>query len=151
MRIGIISDTHGLLREEVLRGLERCDYIFHAGDICDGTIISKLESIAPLFAVRGNNDIGKWAKDLPDEVRVELDGKRFYMAHDLMTMDEEEEADFIICGHSHKFRIENLGDKWLVNPGSCGRRRFRLPLTWLVMELEEGEVYFYRQEIEEKA
>ena len=57
----------------------------------------------------------------------------------------------LICGHSHKFRIENLGDKWLVNPGSCGRRRFRLPLTWLVMELEEGEVYFYRQEIEEKA
>lgn len=149
MRIGIISDTHGVLREEVISGLKGCDYIFHAGDVCDEAIIDKLKSIAPSYIVRGNNDIGNWGRELPYEIRVELGSKRFYMIHDLMDKDEEE-ADIIISGHSHRFKIEKVDGRWLLNPGSCGRRRFRLPLTWLIMEITEGEVYFYRQEIEEK-
>lgn len=147
-KIGIISDTHGLLRTEVLRELKGCDAIFHGGDIGKAEILDKLLEIAPVFAVRGNID-REW-EDIPETVDVVLAGMKIYMIHNKkLITDDISDKDIIIYGHSHKYeekRINRSSDKcgdgqlWL-NPGSCGARRFHLPITIAVIEVDGNKLY----------
>ena len=139
IRVAVISDTHGVLRPEVLAYLEKSDYIIHAGDICTKKVLDKLESIAPLFIVRGNNDVGAWADVLETEIYFTLGKYRFYLIHDKKLVTAHPEAvDFIIFGHSHKYFHEQQGKTCWLNPGSCGRARFHLPLTMATLELSDN-------------
>lgn len=140
-KIGIISDTHDMLREEVKEILSSCDVILHGGDINRQSILDELRKLAPVYAVRGNND-KEWAQEIPETLRIELYGIRFYMIHNQKKLRESvDDRDVIIYGHSHKYaeRREN-GILWL-NPGSCGPGRFQAPVTMAVMELEENGSY----------
>ena len=147
-QIGVISDTHGLLRQEVKDILKECDVILHAGDIDRQRIVEELKELKPLYIVRGNAD-KEWAQGLPKELIVELFGRRFYMLHnkkDLTAMSEE--ADFIIYGHSHKYEEKEADGKVWLNPGSCGKRRFSQPITMAVIELgEDGQYTIVRKDI----
>ncbi|MCU1287006.1 MAG: phosphoesterase, family [Acidobacteriales bacterium] len=130
--VGVISDTHGLLRPEAAAALRGSDHIIHAGDIGDPEIISELNNIAPVTAIRGNIDTESWANRIPETEIVELAGKSFYILHDRKQLDlVPEAAGFraIISGHSHKPLIETKNDVLYFNPGSAGPRRFKLPIT----------------------
>jgi uncharacterized protein len=132
MRIGLISDTHNLLRDEARRALAGVDHVLHAGDICTRAVLDQLEAIAPLSAVRGNNDQGAWANALPETVIVPIAGVRILIVHDLATLaiDPPAEAiDVVVSGHSHRPRVEKRDSVLYVNPGSAGPRRFRLPVS----------------------
>jgi putative phosphoesterase len=129
--IGVISDTHGLLRYEALHALEQSDYIIHAGDVGDPTILSKLAEIAPLTAVRGNVDRGAWAQKLPETSVLEIAGLSIYVLHILERLDlKPEAAGFaaVIYGHSHIPKQEMKDGVLYFNPGSAGPKRFRLPV-----------------------
>jgi len=131
MRIGVISDTHGLLRPEAIAALRGCDRILHAGDIGDPEILDRLRELAPVTAIRGNVDRGPWAKALPETEVVEVAGISIYMLHDLAQLDLKPEAAgfrVVIYGHSHQPKIEEKNGVLYFNPGSAGRRRFRLPV-----------------------
>ena len=137
MKIGIVSDTHGILKEEVLTKLVGCAAIFLAGDVGDRCILEALEKIAPTYVVKGNNDSVDMG--LEETLEVELEGHRFYMIHDLKTIKKVPSGyDFIISGHSHQFDIHYKNKTTYINPGGCGKRRFGLPLTMVILELEEG-------------
>jgi hypothetical protein len=130
--IGVISDTHGLLRPEVLAALRGSDYIIHAGDIGDSKILAKLETIAPVIAVRGNLDKGAWARKLPATNVLEVYGVSIYVLHNLAELDlKPEVAGFaaVVYGHSHVPKQEMKRGVLYLNPGSAGPRRFRLPVT----------------------
>lgn len=132
LRVGLISDTHGLLRPEALAYLEGSDHIVHAGDIGDPRILDALARIAPLTAVRGNNDHGDWAEQLPEEAVVDVGAVRVYVVHDLKTPHADPDslgARVVISGHSHQPSIAERGALLYVNPGSAGRRRFKLPIA----------------------
>lgn len=132
MRIGLISDTHGLLRPAVLAFLAGSDRIVHAGDVCDAPVLEALAAIAPVTAVRGNNDTAAWASALPASVRVRLGGVVLYAVHDLATIDIDPAAagvQVVVSGHSHRPSVEQRGAVLYVNPGSAGPRRFRLPIS----------------------
>jgi len=132
MLIGLISDTHGLMRPEALDALRGCERILHAGDIGDPGILATLETIAPVTAIRGNNDTADWARDLPDTRLVQLGDVAVYMLHDLKELPARPagvHVDVIVAGHSHKPLVETREDVLIVNPGSAGRRRFRLPIS----------------------
>ena len=139
MRIGILSDTHDLLRQEVTDVLQGCDCILHAGDISSRRILDRLEQIAPVKAVRGNND-KEWAEDLPLFLDFELAGLRIYMTHRKKDLPQDLAAyDLVVCGHSHQYASvwqEFPGGKrtLLFNPGSCGPRRFVQPITMAILE-----------------
>src|SRR3954468_16246526 len=130
-RIGIISDTHGLLRPEAERRLAGVDHIVHAGDIGRPEIVDALRRIAPVTAIRGNVDSGAWAREYPDTILLRLAGKSIYVLHDLKTLQADPGAgiDVIVSGHSHVPKIETVGSVLYLNPGSAGRRRFNLPIT----------------------
>ncbi len=146
-RIGIISDTHGLLRQEVLEILKECDVALHAGDIDRQSVIDELKRQGPLYAVRGNGD-REWAENLPGELVLELFGYRFYMVHNKRDISEQaKKADFIIYGHSHKYEEHESGGQVWLNPGSCGKRRFALPVTMAVVEIEAGGYRIIRKDI----
>ncbi|MTV16311.1 MULTISPECIES: metallophosphoesterase family protein [Bradyrhizobium] len=136
-RIGIISDTHGLLRPEAERGLTGVDHIIHAGDIGRPEIVDSLRRIAPVTAIRGNVDSGEWARDYPDTNLVRLAGKSIYVLHDLKTLKAGRGAgiDVILSGHSHVPKIDTVGGVLYLNPGSAGPRRFKLPITFATLEL----------------
>ncbi|QQO33210.1 metallophosphoesterase family protein [Bradyrhizobium diazoefficiens] len=136
-RIGIISDTHGLLRPEAERGLTGVDHIIHAGDIGRPEIVDALRRIAPVTAIRGNVDSGAWARDYPDANLVRLAGKSIYVLHDLKTLKADPGAgiDVIVSGHSHMPKIDMVGSVLYLNPGSAGPRRFKLPITLATLEL----------------
>jgi len=130
--IGLISDTHGLLRPEALEALRGCDFIVHAGDVGDGAILERLSRIAPVTAVRGNNDHGAWASALPQSARLEVGARRIYVIHDIAQLDSDPAArgiDAVVFGHSHQPKAEWRGGVLYVNPGSAGPRRFRLPIS----------------------
>ena len=132
IRVGLISDTHGLIREEALRALAGCAHIIHAGDIVTPAILDRLRKIAPLTVVRGNNDRGDWAKSLPEFEVVELGTVLVYVRHDRAELDIEPAAAgfrVVVCGHSHKPLIESRDGVLYVNPGSAGPRRFKLPIA----------------------
>ena len=131
-RIGVISDTHGLLRPAALRALLGADLIVHAGDIGGPEVLDSLRAVAPVVAVRGNNDRGPWAAALPETDVVETGGRSLYVLHDVKTLDLDPRAagfDAVIAGHSHQPRIERRDGVLFLNPGSAGPRRFRLPIA----------------------
>ena len=135
-RIGIISDTHGLLRAEAKRGLTGVNHIIHAGDIGRPEIVEALRRIAPVTAIRGNVDSGEWAREYPDTKLVCLAGKSIYVLHDLKTLQAYPgDFDVIISGHSHVPKIDTVGGVLYLNPGSAGRRRFKLPITLATLEV----------------
>ena len=139
-RIGIISDTHGLLRPEAKRGLAGVNHIIHAGDIGRPEIVDALRRIAPVTAIRGNVDSGEWAREYPDTKLVRLAGKSIYVLHDLKTLQADPGAgiDVIIFGHSHVPKIDTVGGVLYLNPGSAGPRRFKLPITLATLEVTPG-------------
>lgn len=130
--LAVIADTHGLLRPEAVAALRGADAIVHAGDIGSPDIVPALAEIAPVTAVRGNNDRGVWAESLPDDAIVEIAGVRVYVRHDVKTLDLDPRARgfaAVLAGHSHQPRAEERDGVLFFNPGSAGPRRFRLPVT----------------------
>jgi uncharacterized protein len=130
--IGLISDTHGLLRPEALTALEGCGLIVHAGDVGKAEILEKLRAIAPVVAVRGNIDKGDWALQLPITAVGEADSARIYVLHDLRQLELDPIAAgfrMVVSGHSHRPGQAEWDGVLYVNPGSAGPRRFRLPIT----------------------
>lgn len=138
MFLGVISDTHGLLRPEAVQALHGVDAIVHAGDVGSLEVLNSLKRIAPVFAVRGNVDTDHWARELPVTTVVELHGVVFYVLHNLRELDLRPEAanfDFVISGHTHQpAQSERHGVVYL-NPGSAGPRRFHLPVTLALVDL----------------
>ena len=130
--IGVISDTHGLLRTEALEALNGVDLILHAGDIGNSQVLEALQSIAPVVAVRGNNDIGEWAAKLPECEVVEAGQVNVYMLHNVKEINLNPVAkgfQVVVSGHSHKPSVEERMGVLYVNPGSAGPRRFSLPVS----------------------
>jgi putative phosphoesterase len=139
--IGVISDTHDLLRPQALKELETSDLILHAGDITSEWVLDELRGIAPVYAVRGNNDRGDWANALPETLSVDLGGVSIYMIHNIKEMKIDPAArghDVVIYGHSHKPVAEYRGDILYLNPGSPGRRRFKLPVSMAFLRIIDG-------------
>jgi putative phosphoesterase len=138
MRIGIISDTHGLLRPEAQRALSGVQLIIHAGDVGAPEILTQLKTIAPVFAVRGNVDTQPWAHELPLTTVVEIAGFNFYVLHNLHDLDLKPQAagfDAVISGHTHQAEQRHDGGVLFLNPGSAGPRRFQLPVTLALLEI----------------
>lgn len=140
MRVGLISDTHGLLRPEAISALRGVDWILHAGDICGREVLDALAAIAPVDAVRGNNDHDAWGRTLPESLDRELDGVRIRVIHDRKALKDTRGIDVVISGHSHRPSIETVDDILYVNPGSAGPRRFSLPIAIGVLTVERGRV-----------
>lgn len=149
MRVGLISDTHGLLRPEALAAFEGVGHIIHAGDIGDG-VLAGLRRIAPVTAIRGNNDRGPWANDIPDTTQVELEEARIYVIHDLAEFDSFADVDVVISGHSHMPEFYTEEGILYVNPGSAGPRRFKLPISVGFLEIKGGDVTASLQELQVK-
>ena len=136
-KIGILSDTHGLLRDEVIRVLEGCDVILHGGDINRQEILDELEKIAPVYVVRGNND-KEWAERLLVFLDIEILGLHICMTHKKKDLPKDLESyDLVVCGHSHKYEQKQTGSTLLINPGSCGPRRFNQDITLAILTLSE--------------
>lgn len=143
MRIGLISDTHGLLRPEALDFLAGSDHIVHGGDIGNPEILERLAAIAPLTVVRGNNDTAAWARTIPVTARLEAGGVPLYVIHDLKELDIDPAGSgvrVVVSGHSHKPACAERGGVLYVNPGSAGRRRFSLPIAAGELLIEGGRV-----------
>jgi len=140
MRVGLISDTHGLLRPEALEFLRGADHIVHAGDIGAAEILSELRKLAPVTAVRGNNDTGRWARGVPATAELTLAGIRIHVLHDIAELDAGEKARVVISGHSHKPLISENDGVLYVNPGSAGPRRFTLPIALGELKISRGSV-----------
>jgi putative phosphoesterase len=137
-RVGLISDTHGLLRDEALNALAGCGLIVHAGDVGRPEILERLRAIAPVVAVRGNVDTADWARALPETAVAEAGGVRLFVLHDVKTLADDPAAlgyGVVVSGHSHKPSETWRGGVLYVNPGSCGPRRFRLPVTVARLEM----------------
>ncbi len=142
-RVGLISDTHGLLRPDAADFLRGSDLIVHAGDICDRAVLDALEAIAPTIAVRGNNDRGAWADALRESEFVEIGGIVVYAIHDIDAIDIDAEAAgvrVVVSGHSHRPSRAERGGVLFVNPGSAGPRRFTLPISIAELVVDGGEV-----------
>ena len=136
-RIGVISDTHGLLREEVKDRLQGCDRIFHAGDVNTPSVVEELNKIAPTCLVRGNADKA-WAEAIPETQVIDDLGIRVFMIHNRKQIDGKlESCDLVIFGHSHKYEEKHEDGRIWLNPGSCGPRRFRLPVTMAMLYIED--------------
>ena len=143
MRVGLISDTHGLLRPEALAFLRGADHIVHGGDIGDPDILARLSALAPLTVVRGNNDTAPWAAALPETARLDLQGVGIWVLHDLKALTIDPRAErirVVVAGHSHKPSCDERGGVLYVNPGSAGRRRFTLPITVGELWIDDGDV-----------
>ena len=145
--IGLISDTHGLLRPEAVKALAGADLILHAGDIGTSEVLERLRSFGPVVAVRGNNDTGDWARAIPEREVTQVGSVCIYMLHDLNQIDVSPLAagfQVVVSGHSHKPLIEKREGVLFVNPGSAGPRRFRLPVSVARLVIEgssaRGEV-----------
>ena len=151
MKIGVLSDTHGLLRPEVLSALEGCEAILHGGDINRREIIDELEKLAPVRVVRGNND-REWAEDIPLSLDFELAGLRVCMAHKKRDLPGDlSPYDLAVCGHTHKYEEARQGRTLLLNPGSCGPRRFNQPITLALLEVADGRIDVTRVDIPNRA
>jgi putative phosphoesterase len=143
LRIGLISDTHDLLRPEVLDYLRGSDHIVHAGDICGQAVLEALARLAPLTAVRGNNDNGAWAEGLHERELLRLGGATILVVHDVADLrraPDTEGAGTIVHGHSHRPRAELHDGVLFVNPGSAGPRRFKLPISAGELLVQDGQV-----------
>jgi putative phosphoesterase len=141
--IGVISDTHGLLRPEAIQALIGADHILHAGDVGDPLILDKLRWIAPLTAIRGNVDTAGVCAALPATEAVELGGRLFYLVHSVHDLDLDPKAAgvaVVVSGHSHRAEVQQRHDVLYLNPGSAGPRRFNLPVTLARVTLAEGAI-----------
>jgi uncharacterized protein len=143
MLVGIISDTHGLMRPEALTELHGSELIVHAGDVGRAEVLDDLRSIAPTFAVRGNIDTQSWSATLPDTQTVAIGQRRFFVLHQIGELRiDPAAAGFaaVVYGHSHKPSIEWRDGVLYLNPGSAGPRRFRLPVTIARVRVSEGKI-----------
>jgi putative phosphoesterase len=141
MTIGVISDTHGMLRDEALIALTGVDHILHAGDVGDPGILAALAEIAPVTAIRGNVDTSGACAELPATEAVELGGELFYLVHSVHDLDIDPVAAgvaVVVSGHSHKPGIELRSGVLYLNPGSAGPRRFKLPISLALVTLKDG-------------
>ncbi|KND58388.1 putative phosphoesterase [Candidatus Burkholderia verschuerenii] len=137
MRVGLISDTHNLVRPEALDALRGVDHIVHAGDICRRDVLDTLAQLAPLTVVRGNNDMADDIATLPEHVRIELAGATLHVVHDIADVPATLDGiDVVVTGHSHKPLIERRDGVLFVNPGSAGPRRFKLPITIALLDID---------------
>jgi putative phosphoesterase len=137
-KIGLLSDTHGLLREEALDALRDSDLILHAGDVGDPAILHALRELAPVIAVRGNIDTADWAKSLPETAVAEAGSVNIYILHDVNALDLDASAagfQIVLSGHSHKPGRSERNGVLYINPGSAGARRFQLPVTVARLDL----------------
>ena len=140
-RIGVISDTHGLLRPEAMLLLAGVDHIIHGGDIGNPDIVPVLRRIAPVTAIRGNVDTDEWAAEFADTELVNLEGRSIHVLHDLKTLRIDPAArgiDVVISGHSHVPKLQTTDQVLYLNPGSAGRRRFKLPITLATIDFGSG-------------
>lgn len=142
LRVGLLSDTHGLLRPEALAFLRGSDHIIHAGDICDPAILAELAALAPVTAVRGNCDQGPWAGGLGETAWLRVGGCLVQVIHDLSRLEPGGPPGIrvVVSGHSHRPLVEERGGVLFVNPGSCGPRRFRLPVAAGELIVARGRV-----------
>jgi len=141
--IGVISDTHGLVRPQAIEALAGADLVLHAGDIGNQEVLDTLNQIAPVVAVRGNNDKGEWAQSLPDWEVVEIGSVSIYMLHDIKQIDISPTADVfrvVVSGHSHKPVVEERRGVICLNPGSAGPRRFTLPVSVAHLHIVDDKV-----------
>lgn len=151
MKVGIISDTHGLLRPEVAENLGGCDVILHGGDINRRQIIDELELIAPVYAVRGNND-KEWASDIPYTLELELGRVKIWMSHKKKDLPADlTPYGLAVIGHTHKYEETRTGKTIILNPGSCGPRRFHQAITMAVADISGSNVEIRRIDIAHKA
>lgn len=135
-RIGVLSDTHGLLRPEVLSALSGCDAIIHGGDINKPEILEQLENITPVYVVRGNND-KEWAEHLPITLTFQIEQCRFFLVHNKKQVPGDLTGiDAVIFGHSHKYFAQELEGRLWLNPGSCGKRRFDQEITLAILTVD---------------
>ena len=143
-RIGLISDTHNLVRPEALQCLAGCEAIVHAGDICEAAVLDALAVLAPLTVVRGNNDTGAWARALPTHATLTVQQTKILVVHDIADVPDDLHSDgirVVVTGHSHKPLVDLRDDGVLfVNPGSAGPRRFRLPVSVAILEIDDAHV-----------
>lgn len=147
MKIGVLSDTHDLLRPETFTALQGCEYILHAGDISSPGLLDRLFQIAPVKAVRGNNERGG-TESLPPFLDFELAGLRVFMTHKKKDVPGDVSAyDLVICGHSHRYAEARAGRTLLLNPGSCGPRRFHQPITLAILTVDGGVLTVERIDI----
>ena len=148
-KVGVISDTHGILRPQVLDVLHTCDHIIHAGDFDNASVLEELEDIAPVSAVRGNNDWSSWASRLPRQLTFTIDGVKFTMAHKREDLSWNlHGVRVVVFGHTHQyFEDWANGCLWL-NPGSCGWPRYRRELSMAVLTIGEGQVAVQRMELQ---
>jgi uncharacterized protein len=141
MRIGLVSDTHNLVRPATLDALRGVDHIIHAGDICRFDVLDALAPLAPLTVVRGNNDTGEGVAHLPEHVRIELGGATIHVVHDIADVPKTLDGiDVVVTGHSHKPLVERRNGVLFVNPGSAGPRRFKLPISLALLDIDKGHV-----------
>ena len=148
MRIGIVSDTHGLLRREVIEGLQGVDHIIHAGDIDKKEVLDELKKIAPVTAVRGNAD-KDWAVYLPEKALIEFEGNKIYVIHNKGKIDDYiADLPIIIYGHSHKYSLveKKLGQIWF-NPGCCGKRKPDQEVSYGILEIRGRNVFSFEKKI----
>lgn len=141
MRLGVIADTHGLLRPAALSALRGVDHILHAGDIGHADVLDGLRQLAPLTVVRGNNDRGPWVAGVPHTVLLELGGHAIYLLHNLADLDVDPAwagLSIVITGHTHRPAIKRRDGILFLNPGSAGPRRFNLPVTLALLDLSPG-------------
>ena len=144
LRIGLISDTHGLLRPEAVAFLRGCDHIVHGGDVCEPAVLAQLAALAPVTAVRGNNDKGPWADALRESDLLQLGGVWIYAIHDVAQIDLDPVASgvrVVVSGHSHKPSATEREGVLFVNPGSAGPRRFRLPISAAELWIDGDRVW----------
>ncbi len=140
MKLAVLSDTHGLLRPQVIAYLKTADAILHGGDINKQSIVEELTQYAPLYIVRGNND-KEWAEDIPHDLTVTLGGMTFYMVHNKKDIPADlTGVDVVLYGHSHKFTQETKNGVLWLNPGSCGPRRFHQEITMAMLDIEPGNI-----------
>lgn len=140
MLLGLISDTHGLLRPAALDALQGVTLILHAGDVGDPKILDQLRTIAPVFAIRGNVDTEPWADSLPETTTIDVDGHKIYLIHDVndIAIDPASNGiDIVLSGHSHQPRVLDRYGVLYINPGSAGPRRFQLPVTVARLDLAQ--------------
>ena len=141
--VGVISDTHGLLRPEAMTALKGADHILHAGDVGDAAILDQLRAIAPLTAIRGNVDVAGCCAELPATDAIEVGGQLFYLVHAIEDLDIEPRAAnvaAVVYGHSHRPAIEERNGVLYLNPGSAGPRRFNLPVTVARVRICRGKM-----------
>jgi hypothetical protein len=142
-RIGVISDTHGLLREQVRELFAGVEMILHAGDVGKPEVLAALAETAPVLAVRGNVDRGEWANALPETQATQVGGAWIYMLHDLSRLDLDPAGggfSVVIFGHSHRSMLQRSGGALFLNPGAAGPRRFTLPASVALLEVEDGRI-----------